>query len=388
MKIGILTFHKSINYGSVLQAWALSTILKSMGYDVEVIDYEPTAYKKMYPLFRKFITFSDLKYNIKRIPIAKTITRQNHNFQSFQKKYLSVSKDHYTETSDFTAMSQKYDCIICGSDQVWNIHAKDCDKVFFLPFEFTGKRIAYAVSVNNTTFREKECDEKLKSAIRKFCFLSVREEKGAERLNQFVGEDRKIFTLLDPTLLHEKTDYDAICSNRIVRGEYIFLYNVWSSNAGIEAAKKLSKITGLPVYTTVMKRDQTAIKKNRNNGIIVDDQHMSPSDFLSFIKYAAYVVTESFHGTAFSLIFEKNFVCVNEVRTDGSKKNDERIINILAQLGLQNRYLTLDQITWSVVEKKPDYGMVTRKRLQIAGYSLNLLKNAIDGEEESTLDEN
>ena len=135
--IGLLTFHKSINYGSVLQAWALTKTI-SKKYNVEVIDYKPNQYEYLYNLYRSWNTINNFKYNLKRIPLRKAIKNQSYLFKKFREEQLPLSQIEYN-SANANKVADYYNAIVVGSDQVWNLRAKDCDSVFFLPFSFNGK---------------------------------------------------------------------------------------------------------------------------------------------------------------------------------------------------------------------------------------------------------
>lgn len=372
-KIGILTFHKSINYGSVLQAWALEQILKD--YDVVIIDYEPIAYKKIYGLF---YAFRSMKNNINRILNFNAVIRQIKNFSRFRNKELNLTKSCVAKNINEDYFKE-FDVIVTGSDQIWNVHAEDADDIFFLPYNIKAKKIAYACSVNNTEFTEDRCTDVLKKCILDYDFISIREKSGADRVLQFIDNRKKVYTMLDPTLLNTKETFYKITSKRIVQEPYIFLYNVWSGLSAVEAAKKISKLTGLPVYTAMMDPRIKQIMRIEKNGIKVEKKHTAPEDFLSLINYSEIVITESFHGTAFSLIFEKKFVCINSRDNAGHLKNDERIINILNIVGLENRYISMEDISDFDFKKNIDYKNVTKKRMDEAALCKSMLIGAIEG---------
>lgn len=372
-KIGILTFHKSINYGSVLQAWALCTALKE--YNVSVIDYEPDIYINNYGLFSQT---KGLKYNVNRLLNCMAIKRQIQGFAEFRSEYLPLTQK--CTSSDISENTfAKYDAIITGSDQIWNVRAEDADDAFFLPYSISAKKIAYACSINNTDFTEKRCDEKLKKWISDYDFISIREKSGANKVSTFLNDEKTIYTVLDPTLLNAKDAFDAITNNRIIKGPYIFLYNVWSGMEAVKAAKEISEITGLPVYTAMMDSRIKQILCAEKQGIRVETRHTSPQDFLSLIRYSDLVVTDSFHGTTFSLIFEKKFVCINPKDEFGHLKNDERIVNILDITNLKERYISMDDIDDFDFHKDIDYTVVTQKRMKEAEHCKELLIGAIEG---------
>ncbi|MDX8420049.1 polysaccharide pyruvyl transferase family protein [Stecheria sp. CLA-KB-P133] len=372
--VGILTFHKSINYGSVLQCWALKDILEKHGYDVEVLDYEPSVYQSMYGVY----SHGKFKHNLNVLPVAHDCKNQIKKFSEFRNKYLNLSDNQYFYDTDFSPL-KKYDALVCGSDQIWNLRAQDCEPFYFAPIKTDGRKIAYAISSNDTTYDEPKATNQLRDWILDFDYLSEREEDGAKKLEAFLDHKKRVDVNLDPTLLHRKEDFDAIASPRIEKKPYIFLYNVWSTNDGFEAARRLSKRLNMPVYTGFMARTFKAIVKVTSKGIHVERKYTSPSDYISLIKYADWVVTDSFHGTAFSLIFEKNFISVNSLRDNGNLKNDSRLMNILNEVGLIDRYVPVSGIDLFDINKTIDYKAVTTKRLEMANMSINRLIDAIEG---------
>lgn len=374
-KIGILTFHKSINYGSVLQSWALSRVI-SKRFVVEIIDYEPQNYEFLYANYRQWNSWNNIKYNLKRMPLSSALNNQRQLFKKFRDEQLPLSRKKYNYNNGCD-IKEEYKGIVVGSDQVWNIRAKDCDPIFFLPFNYSGNKVSYACSINDTDYTEKNLPSNLASEIFDFDFISIREESGKNKLEQFIAKQKKVYTLLDPTLLCNSSEYDSLLNDRIVDGKYIFLYNVWTSEAGIQAAKFLSEKLNMPVYTIMTASNVKEINLLKKSGILVDTVRTSPSDFLNFFKYASYIVTESFHGTAFSLIFEKPFVCVS------NRTNDERLNNILTLVGLKDRYMKLGELQTYDLKQEIDYEIVTEKKAKRAGECIELLYKAIGGEAKS-----
>lgn len=374
-KIGILTFHKSINYGSVLQSWALSRVI-SKRFVAEIIDYEPQNYEFLYANYRPWKSWNNIKYNLKRMPLSPALNNQQQLFKKFRDKQLPLSRKKYNYNNGCD-IKEEYKGIVVGSDQVWNIRAKDCDPIFFLPFNYSGNKVSYACSINDTDYTEKNLPSNLASEICDFDFISIREESGKNKLEQFIAKQKKVYTLLDPTLLCNSSEYDSLLNDRIVDGKYIFLYNVWTSEAGIQAAKFLSKKLNMPVYTIMTASKVKEINLLKKSGILVDTVRTSPSDFLNFFKYASYIVTESFHGTAFSLIFEKPFVCVS------NRTNDERLNNILTLVGLKDRYMKLGELQTFDLKQEIDYEIVTEKKEKRAEECIELLYKAIGGEAKS-----
>lgn len=248
---------------------------------------------------------------------------------------------------------------------------------FFLPCVKHIKKIAYAVSVNDAKFNSCIRDIDLKKCISEFNYISCREKSGATKISNFIAKEDVAVTI-DPTLLHSAREYDGICSKRIINQNYIFLYDMWSNSDALYAAKVISALFNLPVYTLFTKRNVKSMIKISKYGVKVITKNMSPTDFLSYIKYADFVITDSFHGTAFSLIFEKQFVCINEKQNSGKFKNDERITNILSELNINERYLRVDNIHSVKDLDNINYDIVTEKRKKLAKKSIDWLLKAIE----------
>ena len=329
----------------------------------------------MYGLFKKASSKADCIYNVKILPIAYFIKRQIDSFAKFREKELSLTNHAYYSVEELEKDCANFDTLICGSDQIWNVHARDCDDAFFLPFEFQGKKIAYAVSVNNTDFTEERCDNQLREDIRDFSAISCREESGSKKISRFI-DCKNVFTALDPTLLLEKSQYDEICSPRIINHEYIFLYNVWDGGDALSIAKMISTSCKKPVYTMLTKKRVKSILKVEKNGVHVLKMHSAPGDFLSLTKYADFVISDSFHGTAFSLIYEKQFISVNQregIDDSSSLRNDERLVNILETLGLKSRLVSIYDKDKILNQDYIDYTLVTSQRMDIAKQSTEWL---------------
>lgn len=379
LRIGILTFHKSINYGSVLQAYALSKTLKDAGYSVEIIDYEPQRYEEIYSLYLKNNSLHHVLSNVlKRFPYRVAYKNRVNAFKNFRQTYLPLSKEKYYFDSDLEVLNDRYDVLIVGSDQVWNVFAYDCDDAYFLPISHKAKKIAYAVSINNATFTERRCDDRLRSLIMDFDAVSSREKSGCQRLSGFLNGSKEIINTLDPTLLADPKVFESIKSARIVKEPYIFLYSISFSDDVIASARSLSQRTGMPVYTLMTSLKSYNFLQHNSDKIYILKNHLSPEDFLSFISNAEYVVTNSFHGTAFSLLFEKQFYSICPNKVDGTKKYDERLYSILTHLGIEDRLISMDEVNISDLSKKIDYNNVNTKKEDLVANSRKFLYDAIE----------
>ena len=376
-KIGILTFHKSINYGSVLQAFALSDLLRKRGYDAEIIDYEPASYTAQYRIFEENTTIHNVAANIRRLSVFDILWKQKRGFEKFREKYLPLSACKFTAASSPREFSQYYDAVICGSDQIWNVTAKDCDSIFFLPGKQFYKKIAYAASVNTATYNENVCDDQLRKNILDFDYISIREHSGAEKVLRFLNTDKQIKVQPDPSLLQTKGAFAALASKRIVKEPYIFMYCANYQESTIRAAQKVSRLLNKPVYTVLVCRSATQIAKLKKSDIRIIRDKNRPEDFLSFIMNSDLVLSDSFHGAAFSIIFEKKFFSVNDF-INGKYVDDERICNILGELGIPERYIKEEDIQNLDFQKEIDYTAVTGKRLELAENAIKDITKAIE----------
>lgn len=374
--VGTMTFHKSINYGSALQAYALQKTILSLGYKSEIIDYKPKAIEEIYRLYEKNNSFRNVMVNIiRRIPAKKSYDMRARAFKNFQENNLIISTVQYDVNSDFSTLNHYY-AIVCGSDQIWNVRADDADDAYFLPAKLDAKKIAYAASVNDTDYTEERCDDKLRTWMNDFSYISIREKTGCQKVEAFLGRD-DVFNAIDPTVLLAKEEYKAIESKPFLTKPYIFLFTVKFSQDTVDVARKLSMKTGLPVYTLMTSGN--SYKYVHSNDIRILSDRLSPSDFLRYIDDAALVVSDSFHGTAFSVIFEKKFFSVNNRKTADSYENDERIFNFLNRLNLTDRIITIQDVDKIDINKEISYELVNPIKNKIVEESTAFLKNALEG---------
>lgn len=321
MKIGILTFHRAYNYGAVLQCYALQETLKAKGHDVFVIDYRQPAIEKNRKLF-------DIKYfyrnkshigNIIRYLFNIPRTRNEHKrIDCFVKKYLSLTVPCHEYD-----IPKGFDAYIIGSDQLWNFdHTAGMDNVYWGNFQHgkNAKLYTYAVSTKMSCLEMLD-EAKLKEAIRRFSMVSTREENIRELLSAKTG--MALRTDIDPTLLANKNIWNCMINPTWQNKPCVAFYHVWRSGQHklqvLRHASRLAETMGLEL-------------------INLSDYKYSPEDFISIIKYAKCVVTTSFHGTAFSLIFQRPLLVYR--LNDG---NDGRCLNLLSMLGLSHCVMDLEQ---------------------------------------------
>ena len=337
MKVGIITMHRPISYGSALQAYALQTKIESLGYTTEIIDYQ---YPNKLHLegtnpVRRFLgsLISLTKHAFLFFPnIRKAI-----KFRNFRNRYLNLSQ--YYPTADH--LSQKppvYDIYMTGSDQVWNANFTKSDASFLLGFVQEGKpRISYGSS-----FAIKEIPEEYKSIYQEnlshYNEICVRVENGIILVKELVNKEAKL--VCDPTLLLTAKEWDRVAntSKLKITQSYILVFMLrYSFSPYPEARRIISKIQkelGLPViYLNGIQEDYF----KKHSKVI---KAGGPDDFIVLIKNASYVITDSFHGVVFSSIFERPLSAI--VKTDNS---DSRVMSYLKTIGWEhcvNPYNSLD----------------------------------------------
>lgn len=345
MKIGILTFHWACNYGAVLQSFALSKACKKLGAEPYLIDYYPRKYKK------NIITACNprhLRLVSKRI---KELDKEK-KIEAFRKEYLNRTK-YYPTSRKLKDICSYYDCFICGSDQIWNMsfieHSEQTKNnyVYYLDFAPDNKIIAsYAPSFGTEQCKE-SLKENIKSRLQRFDFLSVREETG-KRLIKDLGVE-KCRVVPDPTILLEKEDYLKLIENEKSNPD-VFVYML---HRKMGDAKRL-----------------TGILEESGHKITVSENE-SIEKWLSFIKNSNVVITNSFHGTVFSILFEKPFV---SVLIKNSGMND-RIKTLLTHLGLEDRIYNGNT---KIIDKEIDWKNVKIKLEKYRKEGYDYLSEIVD----------
>ena len=280
-KIGILTFNRAMNYGAVLQALALKEKLSQYD-DTEIINYRCELVEEKCKLRQ-----GDLVWDTLRILLWGN---RNRKFRKFIKEISSERVYGPQDVKEFP-----YEKIVVGSDQVWNYNRTGEDDAFVLAGSDV-KKYAYAASFGEGEIKEKQ-REVYKRELPNFRYIYVREQSGETICKEEFGVEA--MTVLDPTLLLGKEDWKKYCAKPPKRKGYVLMYTLWNSEEMKGIAKKVSKQLGLPIYNiTTLARDFFGDKVIRD---------ADPKEWLSLFYNASFVITNSFHGTAFSINFNKPF---------------------------------------------------------------------------------
>ena len=329
MKIGILTYHRAHNYGAMLQAYALRAYLQHQGHEADFIDYWPSEHANEYRWLRKINgeTWTQRAVNI----LAACLTGIRRwlrikRFDAFRQTYLGLpEKAQYVQQG--ARIEEKYDCVVVGSDQIWRNHRTTLEYLGFDPVYFCqtlahpARCISYAASMGVIRTTEQE-DNTLRKYLSDFETITVREASLQQKIAQL---GYKSTVVCDPTLLLNKEEWNSLLlSKRFCKKPYVLYYEMLTYEPAKRYAQKIARerscallVIPAVIHTRWHQEEQVSI---------------GPLDLIHAIRDAEFVVSTSFHGTAFSVIFEKQFVSM------GAQTNSDRILTLLSQLQIQDHY--------------------------------------------------
>jgi hypothetical protein len=379
------------NYGACLQAYALQQMIEELKYKCYIINYNPPeGYIQPSRGVRKFA-----KQCLNMLPVGCIPKRYrdyfasgrygfDRQFEKFRTRHLKFDSKRIRDEKGIIQNPPEMDLYVCGSDQIWNpVFYGGNNPVYLLQFVPEGKRrIAYAPSIGLSEFPE-EYRLDFRFNLQKFDVLSVREESGRRIVEDVCGVSCKC--VLDPTLLYGADRWSSLSEASSIRMDepYMFCYIFGDREYEYELAEALSQAANLPVVAIPFndRWDRfPGVKLIRSAG---------PQDFLKLIQHAQLVITDSFHATAFSINYHKNFWTLYRDSAENKAGMNSRIINILELLGLQGRLLDEhaeasrsvnvdEQICWGDVDEK-----ITILRKDSIDYLKNALKADTGAENES-----
>lgn len=363
MKIAILTWCTYCNCGTFLQAYALKEFLKEEGFEVDLLDdVNIVNWSPSYKLINGNVLHEYLR--IIRHPryLINLIQRKYtaEAFLSFKKEKLVPIK-----FDDLKSIDNKYNCYICGSDQIWNpITFNGLTENYFFASFSNKKKIAYAPSlgVSELPFY---LVPRYKELLESFNFLSARELEGRRIMENLVG--KCVTDVLDPTLLFHANQWDDLLDLREEKfGEYIYAYFLTYNQKYIDNVKLYAKRHNLKLIMSFSYDNSANLQKCVGVG---------PSAFVKYIKNAKIVITDSFHATVFSVIYSKNFITLKRFNDLDKMNQNSRIINFLTMIGLLDRWSEGDNLFNKF--KEIDYRVVLEKLQNEIDKSKNFLKNSL-----------
>ena len=353
MKVYILTFVNTVNYGALLQAFSLRANIVSLGYDCEFINYQNQRLDySTVSLYRRLRSFIVQNLIIKPLFSRKRKART----KLFQRDMLQLRAPKYHKPCELGVFAQRNGIYVVGSDQVWNPDLIENDESYLLSFA-GGKKIAYAASFGKNGMPEKYY-QRYNKYLNRFHAISVRENSGAEFLKKILNIEANV--LLDPVFLFDATDWNSRLQLQDISvrpGGYVLCYvmpgETKTINSIYTVAKAISDQKGIPIIT-LGKREYSRATKEKAEILEFD---AGPREFVKYLSCADYVVTNSFHGTAFSIIYRKKFWTVAKKSSDPSPNT--RMRELLNRFGLEDRIAYVDaEPAGAALTAEVDYGTV------------------------------
>lgn len=373
-KVALVTLHTVSNYGSCLQTYATQKLFESLGCEIEVIDYYRADNLPEYAVEKAFQGRRMQKFQgvwkkapwlkkILSVPMGVIVKRQRKPFDDFRSRYLNLSKRMYRSADELMQNPPQADVYCTGSDQVWNsVWNKGFEEPYYLTFAPAGKpRIAFAASIGRSEVDDWE-KPLMKDALSHYKAISMRESSGVKILDE-LGFPNAQF-VLDPTLMLKKEDWKPLGKMPDgVEGPYLLVYQLNKSKQFVDYVEAVASKYGLNVVKIsygvydVMKSAKTLIAP-------------SVEEFVGLFLNASYVITDSFHATAYSLNFGIPFTSI------APQRFSTRIASILALTGTEDRMLSSWDDT-SMFERHIDFDYVTRSLDGMRESSVSFLREAL-----------
>ena len=368
-KIAVLTWLNNGNYGSLLQAYALQKFLLNNKYLVKHIDYKPSI---KYKLLNWVKSKNSPKLFIGKIQIffIKIFNKEYIDLFSSKNKKNDLFKEKYIQKTEqinnpnfLNFLEKEYDLFICGSDQIWS--PKLFNPTFFLDFIKDKPKIAYAPSFGVNSIK-KSASKKMSYLLKQFSNISVREANGQKFIYQMLGE--KVPITLDPTFLLTKKEWEDLCINRIEK-DYILCFLLTPNEAYVDKIKKYAsenkkKVVIIP---TILGPFKTGFLEK----VAID-----PIEWITYIKNADMIFTDSFHACIFSIIFNKKFIVFKRFKENKNWSENSRIYNLAHTFKFEkNVFGEDDEILYSELHYEDINSIIEKNR----EFSKNWLLNAIEG---------
>lgn len=373
MKIYTLTWYEGNNYGSVLQAYALPEAIRSLGYECRILGYHPSKVKSLKQKITNKSLMATVRYKINekamklfggRTDSTETVDSMGL-FHAFRESMMPVTQ-RCSDAESIEQVCGENAVFVCGSDQIWNPYYYD--PYYFLEFVADGHRkIAYAPSfgVSNIPNGKKK---KLKNALSSFRYLSAREQTGGEIVRELTGRQAEV--VVDPTMLLPLERWDSICANCRADEPFLFCYFLSKNQEYLRIARAIAqkfhlKIQMLPMAAADFSRPET-IK-----------QPVGPREFLGYIKNAAFVLTDSFHCSAFAIRYHRQFYVLQRFAAGDTRGQNSRIESLLHMSSFEDRLVVPGaELEYCLIEEKRFVCSDLQMNQEIAR-SRNWLENAL-----------
>ena len=384
MKIGLCLSYKGTNYGMILQAYATQQVLHKLGYETEIIDYSRNGNRGV--RFTPWLIFFFINKKIKEIRGKKitefvdTIHENNISerraaaSQFVNEKLLNIIKlKGIDKLKKYTKMN--YNGVLVGSDQLWlpNVAFSNFMTMRFVP-DYINK-ISYATSLGVSEYPF-YCKSSARQFLRRINHISVREQQGREIINNLCKE-LKVEVVVDPTYLLTQEEWlERIPPKRLIHDKYVLCYFLGATQEHKVLAQKFARKKGFKLVSILSTESNSNIDVSFADEIITG---FGPDQFLNLIRGAEYVMTDSFHGLAFSVINQKQFYVFYRTKVGSVNSRNSRIDNILNEWELNSR-LVLDEDTVNDFDNRPiDYKhvneIVEKRRQESMQYLIKALED-------------
>lgn len=348
-KIGIVTFHRSANYGAVLQAFALQYFLLRKGHDCEFVDYLRP--RKGYA---SFSCFQKLYHGLwERVsPFIIGFDRQKRT-QDFRNEHMRLSPEYYSSPDALIKIKDRYSVCVTGSDQVWNPFNTDNDSSYFLSFAGNNtKKISYAASFGLHEIPEKYHNE-YRIRLASLDSISVREMEAVKIVKELSGREATL--AVDPTFLLERNVWDQLAVSPQRKKPYILCYYIVNKLINEHMSCLAQRIRSETGWDIVKIGQREYHKFNIFETNIFD---AGPAEFLGLVQDASMMITNSFHGCAFSILYQRPFVCM----TSRKHHLKSRLEQLMTSAGIDQQLLYIeDERINSIVVPSIDYNDVSNK---------------------------
>lgn len=327
MKVGIVTFHRAHNCGAMLQCVALQTVLRRLGADPEAIDFNSIGEEHRFRNTRAVSVRGYVRNVLEFLFSLISFDLRLLRFNRFRRRFIKTTCR--VTANDICKLH--FDRYIVGSDQVFQpyLTAPLTAEFLLVPFKKEDKKYAYAASFGYASLPE-EFRVKYKTALSEFAALSVRENSGMRIIGEELGLEKDVSVVLDPTLLLEEKDYRPLEAKIHVPQAYVLVYSIGGADAALrQASKAIAKKLGAKVVFV------NACRRHYLDVPFSDYLSVSPDRLLFLVHHAKFIVTTSFHGLAFSLIYRKPFLAIKSA----TSKVTTRIIELLSNMGLSGNMI-------------------------------------------------
>ena len=379
--LGVCLKYTQKNYGSKLQALATAKMFEDLGIDYEILRYKKTIgfYIKSLPRFCNFVFLNDRYDQFQRLieykrhpDIQELIALRNSEFATFDSYFNNHLSEVYSSYSELkNKCEEKYTDVITCSDQLWSPAALGSGfyNLMFAPDQTNKISWASSFGVSNIPWYQKKRTKKYLNRIE---HISMRENRGAEIVQELTG--REVPVLMDPVFVFDRAQWDNLVPVEAPEWDnYIFCYFLGSNPEHRAAARELADRTGMKIVT--LRHLDSYVAEDEQFGDYAP-YDVDPKRFLNILRNAAYVCTDSFHGTAFSIICQKQFMVFNRYSDTSSNSKNSRIDSVCANLGLSNRRYSTRVDIVDAMQAEIDYNTVLPKVETYRQKTVQYLKTA------------